>query len=200
MRNRIQASQTTANLLIDAGKGHWVIPREDMVEAKGKGVLKTYWIIPVRDSHQATSETRSSISDDRTPLQDLVITSAENARYDRLIDWIVELFKVYLIPVMARREESTVNDRPHNLIWTNVSVNGGTALDEVKTAIDLPTFDPELMARQERRQKTIELPDAVTDQLRNYVAAISAQYHHLPFHKFEHCCHVSARMLYSVSH
>jgi hypothetical protein len=35
--NRIQISQATANLLIDASKGHWVKPREELVIAKGKG-------------------------------------------------------------------------------------------------------------------------------------------------------------------
>jgi class 3 adenylate cyclase len=37
MRGRIQASQSTADYLISAGKGHWVKAREDLVEAKGKG-------------------------------------------------------------------------------------------------------------------------------------------------------------------
>jgi class 3 adenylate cyclase len=44
--NRIQASTVTAELLIAAGKGSWVKPREDLVEAKGKGKLQTYWIEP----------------------------------------------------------------------------------------------------------------------------------------------------------
>jgi class 3 adenylate cyclase len=34
---RIQVSQQTAYLLIDAGKGSWITPREDVIEAKGKG-------------------------------------------------------------------------------------------------------------------------------------------------------------------
>ena len=38
-RNRIQVSQTTADLLAEAGKAHWVQPREDAVQAKGKGTL-----------------------------------------------------------------------------------------------------------------------------------------------------------------
>jgi hypothetical protein len=34
IRNRIQASQQTADLLIEAGKANWVTPRKDLVEAK----------------------------------------------------------------------------------------------------------------------------------------------------------------------
>jgi class 3 adenylate cyclase len=33
-RNRIQVSQQTADLLIEAGKDNWVVPRKDLVEAK----------------------------------------------------------------------------------------------------------------------------------------------------------------------
>ncbi len=44
-RGRIQISQATAELLEAAGKGHWFIPREEMVEAKGKGLMQTYWLL-----------------------------------------------------------------------------------------------------------------------------------------------------------
>lgn len=38
-RDKIHLSQETANLLIQAGKGHWVVPREEKVIAKGKCYL-----------------------------------------------------------------------------------------------------------------------------------------------------------------
>eukprot|EP00934_Nitzschia_sp_Nitz4_P002440 Nitzschia sp. Nitz4//scaffold67_size101165//98871//101089//NITZ4_004548-RA/size101165-augustus-gene-0.19-mRNA-1//1//CDS//3329556531//2435//frame0 len=41
----IHASQATADELIRFGKTHWLQPREDTVEAKGKGRLQTYWIV-----------------------------------------------------------------------------------------------------------------------------------------------------------
>jgi hypothetical protein len=45
-RNRIHVSQSTADLLIADGKGHWLTPRKDLVNAKGKGLLQTYWCEP----------------------------------------------------------------------------------------------------------------------------------------------------------
>ena len=57
VRERIQASQTTADCLISAGKGHWVEAREDLVEAKGKGAMQTYWITPKRSAGTATIKT-----------------------------------------------------------------------------------------------------------------------------------------------
>lgn len=35
-KNRIQLSQETADLLVAAGKGSWIVPREDKITAKGK--------------------------------------------------------------------------------------------------------------------------------------------------------------------
>jgi len=43
---RIQLSPTTADLLERANKGHWKIPREETVDAKGIGELQTYWAVP----------------------------------------------------------------------------------------------------------------------------------------------------------
>jgi hypothetical protein len=45
-RNRIQVSQSTADLLIADGLQHWLTPRKDLVNAKGKGLLQTYWCEP----------------------------------------------------------------------------------------------------------------------------------------------------------
>jgi class 3 adenylate cyclase len=44
MPGKIQCSQATADLLLLAGKGEWLIAREGLVEAKGKGEMQTYWI------------------------------------------------------------------------------------------------------------------------------------------------------------
>lgn len=44
MPGRIQISQATADALKAQGKGAWFSPREDKIEAKGKGILQTYWI------------------------------------------------------------------------------------------------------------------------------------------------------------
>lgn len=43
-KGRIHVSQSTADLLIAAGKRDWVRAREDKIQAKGKGLLQTYWV------------------------------------------------------------------------------------------------------------------------------------------------------------
>ncbi|CAB9526669.1 Receptor-type guanylate cyclase gcy [Seminavis robusta] len=44
MRDKIQISQETADLLVGAGKSHWLTKRDGLVKAKGKGDLQTYWL------------------------------------------------------------------------------------------------------------------------------------------------------------
>ena len=47
MKGRIQCSEATRQLLVQSGKAHWLSIREDSIEAKGKGALRTYWVTPV---------------------------------------------------------------------------------------------------------------------------------------------------------
>ena len=42
---KIHLSQQTADKLIEDGKGNWLLPREGLIDAKGKGKMKTYWMI-----------------------------------------------------------------------------------------------------------------------------------------------------------
>jgi class 3 adenylate cyclase len=43
-KGQIQLSQTTAEELMARGKGHWLVPRQNKVVAKGKGEMQTYWL------------------------------------------------------------------------------------------------------------------------------------------------------------
>ena len=73
-RDRIHVSQSTADLLIKAGKADWVSPREELVKAKGKGLMQTFWVKPrskeftATDSSMNSSVRRTSIGFDTGPL------------------------------------------------------------------------------------------------------------------------------------
>jgi hypothetical protein len=77
-RNRIQASQLTAELLIAAGKENWVHPRDDLVNAKGKGNVQTYWVVPRSNSNSNSGSVKSSGDSSRKLRQ-------PNARNDSLV-------------------------------------------------------------------------------------------------------------------
>jgi len=59
-QNRIQVSQNTADLLIAAGKERWLTAREELVNAKGKGQLQTYWLGRIRSRSISTYSDTSS--------------------------------------------------------------------------------------------------------------------------------------------
>jgi hypothetical protein len=46
IKTKIQISQQCAELIIASGKSSWIKPREDIIFAKGKGELKTFWLLP----------------------------------------------------------------------------------------------------------------------------------------------------------
>lgn len=58
--NCIQVSEVTAEHLTTLGKGHWVTPRDELVSAKGKGLMQTYWL----EAHDHFSQPTSSSLDD----------------------------------------------------------------------------------------------------------------------------------------
>lgn len=41
----VHISKETADLVTQAGKGHWLTMREDKIVAKGKGEMQTYWYV-----------------------------------------------------------------------------------------------------------------------------------------------------------
>jgi len=59
-KNKIHVSQEFADEIVKHNKQHWLVPREDMVQAKGKGLLKTYWL-QMQSAHSYGS-TRSRLS------------------------------------------------------------------------------------------------------------------------------------------
>ena len=60
-QGKIHVSESTARHIEDGGKKHWIKPRTDQVQAKGKGVLKTYWIHPT--SKRGSSVASEDLSD-----------------------------------------------------------------------------------------------------------------------------------------
>ena len=63
VEGRIHVSQATADALILAGKKAWLTPREDVIEAKGKGKMQTYWVETVGNTTMTVTGSERSFSD-----------------------------------------------------------------------------------------------------------------------------------------
>ena len=68
-RERIHLSEHTAVLLMEAGYANWVTPREDLVDAKDLGILKTYWLKTQEELQSASQPSQGDSNEVRSDLQ-----------------------------------------------------------------------------------------------------------------------------------
>lgn len=201
----IQASSFTADLISQAGRQNWVIARPDLVTAKGKGQLQTYWINP--GSKRVTS--RMDLNDEEMKSE---ISSGDSAKVTevvpfikdmRLIEWTVDLLFSQLQKLVTSRGASGTRPRTQRMSSLNNSISrisrgsqalleeeaaigkrGGSILDEYSVIIDLPKYDAR-SARKLSLNDDMQVALSVREQLREYVTRIASMYRDVPFHNFE---------------
>mmetsp|Transcript_31229 Transcript_31229/g.73559 ORF Transcript_31229/g.73559 Transcript_31229/m.73559 type:complete len:1201 (+) Transcript_31229:149-3751(+) len=181
--NKIQISQATADLLTKAKKAHWLQARNEKVEAKGKGLMVTYWVEPKNRTgsvSSGTSFTRASSSQEET-----FVSARVSSQTQRLISWNIDVLERLLKKIVARRiavkrESNPVEwSKPHKTV---------IVLDEVKEVIKLPEYDSKYYMAE--NPDSIILQPRVKFQLGEFVMAIALTYHDNPFHNFPHASHV----------
>jgi hypothetical protein len=170
--NHIQISQETANLLESAGKHHWFKERDDKVEAKGKGVLTTYFLTMDHFSNAYP---------------------AKNTKKTGSIDWIVEVMSSLLTEIAkVRKIGKVVPDAPSSIdllekdFQSKRGEDGKDVLDEVAEFIILP----DCYLSTEGDECNVALDGQVLNELHDYVQTISQMYKENPFHNFDHASHV----------
>ena len=200
MRDRIHISQETADLLIAAGKNHWIIPREDVVVAKGKGELRTFWLLPREDmagtSTKASSETHEDAnSQDIAPEPEqpsaLPMSHVKNDKIQRMIDWNCDILLQLLRLIGAKRQASRRSSAHGNMIETELDhierdiSEGGLPVDEIVEVIHLPEFDS---SAYEKDPRFVEIGEAVEAQLHSFVTIIASMYRYEPIlFQDDHC-------------
>lgn len=115
IRGRIQLSAETAEHLKGSHKEHWISPRDDLVKAKGKGELHTFWLLTDNDEGEVGSCGLSVSSDDTSadthsssegPGEDFEAASTRyllSKRDRRLVDWNAGLLRERLSKVLEQR-------------------------------------------------------------------------------------------------
>lgn len=178
--NKIQTSYATAQLLMEAGKGHWCRVREESVEVKGKGVLQTYWIVPNAAVPSENCETKQGVQ------------FALAQKEDRLVNWMTQLLLEHMKQVVARRKALDLQDATSDNDLFFQPSRDHTSLEEVRKFIRLPKFDSKIARMEEKvYSREVLIDDVVVDQLHGFVAAIASMYRDNPFHNFEHAAHVT---------
>jgi Adenylate and Guanylate cyclase catalytic domain len=73
---RIQVSQSTADLIIAAGKQKWLTERDELIAAKGKGTLRAYWL---RVHGSKLSVSSSGVGEVVATASDAAVSDGDNA-------------------------------------------------------------------------------------------------------------------------
>jgi class 3 adenylate cyclase len=192
-RGRIQVSQETADLLMAAGKSHWLKARDDMVVAKGKGELKTYWLDPTKKRRHTKNHKDIRVQQEISLGNgaDQMSATGEvpfDAKYARLIDWNVDVLLHHLARVISCRSRS-----PSRGSLVNHSSEVAllpAAINDVAEVVALPPFDPDA-SRFRRARPDVSMLQQTRADLHEYVKRIALMYQDVPFHNFEHASHVT---------
>lgn len=185
VKNRIHVSKDTADLLSQAGKGHWLKPRRDIITPKGKSPMQTYFLeAPILNTPASAAGSESGEASSFGGEEDAIWGDAEVAatKFERLIDWQVDIFTQLLKQIVTRRSALGLSDCDGfvgSSLWEMEP--GHTCLDEVKEIITLPEFDAEA-ASDQQDPDTVVLGNEVTQQLRTYISNIAHMYRSNDFH------------------
>jgi hypothetical protein len=192
-RDKIHLSQTTAALLIERDKRDWVVAREDLVTAKGKGQLQTYWLIlePGVGNSTNHSDLGETCDDPETQTDDSdrksskYFSSTLDPKTRRLVDWNADILLRALQKIVAAKgsQEATTSD------LTLQPSAGGIVLDELAYVIDIVPSSAETMTEADTEK--IELGPTVQSQLRDFVTTIASMHGDNPFHNFDYASHVT---------
>lgn len=189
---RIQVSQTTYDILKENGKGHWLTERPERVEVKGKGELKTYFVLVHGKASSAVSDsTLGSSSGNKYPegnIREVPNPQSVAEKNKRLVKWNSDILVGMLRELAAMRKARGAVPDDRNKIRELESETTGTGvstLEQVAEYIPLPTFDPRVAARM-TDPESIVIDDVVVQEASHYVAAIASMYRFNPFHNMEH--------------
>jgi hypothetical protein len=186
----IQISQVTADLLIAAGKQAWINPRDDMVNAKGKGLMQTYML--EMNKNAASSSAGRSNADVSIPKDSFVgqsevqhTNSQISSKNARLVEWMAEILMAFIKEIAIRRCRTRILRRKSMDEATFETEIGYSVLGEVKEIVTLPHI-----SMSNRDHDTFEhevlVDPGVGEQLRHYLSSISLMYPENPC-KFPNC-------------
>jgi hypothetical protein len=181
----IQISQATADLLVVAGKEHWIKPRDSTVEAKGKGMLQTYWVYPTLTSKSGSTSDESDNnvvsehSDSHGYNQTEQVQRFLSDKTIRLVDWNVAIMCRVLKLIVAYRQAAGPAKTSHrgipHVYLTPSRLNDikDVPLNEVVEIVSLPCFDAKV-ALIKADIENVELPEKAVQQLREFVTNVAA--------------------------
>lgn len=200
-RRKIHISKETAELIIEADHADWVKARQEIVVAKGKGEMQTYWLLPQRVVKSAGAQRDDLASSEEVKEGYGVISAAAkedqefapvsgdgddddvDGKIQRLVDYSSEILQQILKRIVAKRGRTFLSPMAEEKLAALEDEIGktGICLDEVEEIIELPGFDEKAYS-----DKGVELDAEVVAQLVSFVKMVAMMYRPNPFHNFDH--------------
>jgi class 3 adenylate cyclase len=165
IRDRVQVSAKTAELLIAAGKSHWVTPRGETVTVKGKGQMETFWLT-VKSDGNASEGTSSSTDESNYSSDDAELSDEGDGTTGDL---------------QAILQAGHLTSKDRRLVDWNVAV----LLHPLKAVVK------QRNSVESAKSSSNFIEKEVVSQLKSYVTGIATMYQENPFHNFEHASHVT---------
>lgn len=198
LARKVQVSMETAALIDAAQKGHWLTKRQSAVQAKGLGLLETYWLNTEEVKSQGSSSgtfASEEVENDESNMsqhwRDLQLESSTfTPKCERLIDWNVEVLLSFLTKLGENRiDPNGLEASVHGRVNIADLGDGKSIFSEVTEVIELPPFN----ARNAHGSLITKyvVSNKVRAQLWDYVSRIASMYQDVPFHNFEHASHVA---------
>ena len=159
-----------------SGKDHWIENRQDLVTAKGKGVLQTYFLTPYVDKAYSAAEGQYSddVDDDLLWVDCAGQLADKLLKREREIEWVSELFYDNIREIIAHR--STKKGKLAKSFGTKPAYHhrakNRVPLDEIVDVIKLPAFDSKSTDREIESFEVI-IPESVSKLVREYVSIVS---------------------------
>jgi len=182
---RIQASEATFKALGKLGKGHWARKRDELVQAKGKGKMQTYWVDP-KMSDASTIESASSLESEGISGVPHIEDWRMAAKMEGLVAWNVDV----LSRLLHRIAQSRVTSRRASL-GLNKQASAST-VGEDKAILFERSQEIDFVASKKKFDESSQLGEELRAQMREFVLEISDLYNEaLPYHNFERASHVA---------
>ena len=146
-------------------------PREDLVSAKGKGILRTFWITPsVVKANSAASDSPVHVEQDFLAVDSAGQLASELLRREREVEWVAELMRDAIREIVAVRETKKGKIQNTQDQKRSHRSRNRVPLDEVVDVIKMPNFD----AKSANAEAfAVRIPDRVSALVREYISIVS---------------------------
>lgn len=155
-----------------SGKEHWLQGRSDAVSAKGKGILKTFWLTPQVDRAYSANSGETDEDEDILVVDSAGRLANQLLKREREVEWVSELMRDAIRDIVGARATKKGKIMKGLDSLPGHRSKNRTPLDEVVDVIKMPEFDSKI-ADREAQAFAVKIPDNVSRLIREYVSIVS---------------------------